>query len=46
MKNAWLESSARIGPSVGPVQAKMAEMLVWVHDLDQYEHPYHLKPGK
>ena len=25
MKNAWLESSARIGPSVGPVQAKMAE---------------------
>ena len=21
-------------------------MLVWVHDLDRYEHPYHLKPGK
>ena len=25
---------------------KWPKMLVWVHDLDRYEHPYHLKPGK
>ena len=21
-------------------------MLVWIHDLDRYEHPYHQRPGK